>query len=168
MTEEQKVLLEQYASFRMMEFDKGMEYVSFLLNSYDYANPLFGTDGFVKNNLVMIDMYPDGEGIYFSGAVSVDKNDSHENRSITGHIYEEKNNLIIDMEVYRLGLNEEDKTREYLFTEMFIRNKDGETFKRYSSYRSVNGIESYLEKKYAMDSKYLEEFISSKTKGMSL
>ena len=67
-----------------------------------------------------------------------------------------------------IGLNEDDKTREYLFTEMFTRNKDGETFKRYSSYRSVNGIESYLEKKYAMDPKYLEEFIASKTKGMSL
>ena len=36
MTNEEKVLLEQYVSFRMMEFNKGMEYVNFLLNSYDF------------------------------------------------------------------------------------------------------------------------------------
>lgn len=168
MTNEEKVLLEQYVSFRRMEFNKGMEYVNFLLNSYDFMNPLFGTEGFVKNNLVIIDMCPDGDGVYFSGAVSVDKNDIHENRSITGHIYEEKNNLIIDMEVYRLGLDEDDKTREYSFTEMFTRNKDGETFKRYSSYRSVNGMNSHLDKKYVMNPKYMEEFIASKTEGMKL
>jgi len=168
MTSDKKILLEQYAGFRMMEFDEGMGYVNFLLNSYDFTNPLFGIDGFIKNNLVMIDMYPDRDGIYFSGAFSVDKENGHENRSITGHIYKTKKDLLIEMDVYRLGLSDEDKTREYSFTEMFRRNKDGESFQRYTSYKSTNGIESHLDKKYFMDSKYLEEFIDSKIKGKTL
>ena len=81
-----------------------------------------------------------------------------------------KRKKIASVEIYEEidGLDEDDKTREYSFTEMFTRNKDGETFKRYSSYRSVNGMNSHLDKKYVMNPKYMEEFIASKTEGMKL
>lgn len=164
MTENEKILFERYNSFRMIDFDKGIDYINLLLNMYDFSNPMFKGEEYLKNNLVFVNMHPDNGGIYFSCAVSLDVDGASENRSVTGWIYEEKNRTIIEASVFRHGLNDEDTTREYSVLEMFTPNKDGQTFKRFTSYKSINGIENHLNKKYKLNSGYLEEYICEKTK----
>lgn len=163
MNYEDEILLEQYVTFGMMEKSEGMDCLRYLLNMREFDSPMFKTDEYLHNELVMVSFKKEeDERVHFSGAYSLINEGEAENRCIIGDMYFKKGKTIVEMLVQRLCV--EDGQKEFSVCEMYTPNKDKVSVKRFSSYKVDDTIKNYLDSKYVVNDKKVNEFIEQRLK----
>lgn len=164
MTEQEKLLFEQYITFDMIDHELGMKYLNYYLNTRDFNKPIGKTDEYIKSELVMMYFKKQSDGsIHISGAYTLLNEGEPENRSFSGYLYDEKGKIVFEIDVFRHNDTLETEEKEYNICEMFSPNRDKTTHKLFSSYRTNEGLENFLEPKHQMSEEQLKELIKKKT-----
>lgn len=152
LSKDEQTLLEQYLVFDMIDFNKGIEYLKYFLNTYDFSNPLDGS----KSELVMIYFKKEKDYISISGGISVLNNGEYENRSFISKLYEKEDGIEVISFIERLGLRE-----SYTIVDRF-KKKDNNLYNRYSFYEFNNIINEHRKYKMILNEELVDNFINNK------